>query len=64
MKKKYTVLVDVNGGEYSKTVYVWANSITKVGLNVIVADHVKIQFDEHILEIHVTEEGGIVQHDA
>ncbi|OYD13559.1 hypothetical protein CHR37_05025 [Bacillus velezensis] len=55
-KKQYTVLVDVNGGEYTKTVDVWANNVTKVDLDVIMADDVKIKFDEYILEIHVTEE--------
>ncbi|MGE6627839.1 hypothetical protein [Bacillus pumilus] len=57
-KSQYTILVDVNEGEYVKTVDVWANNITKVGLSVIMADDVKIKFDEHIIDIHVTEGGN------
>lgn len=55
-KIEYYVEVDCNGGEYVNHTVITCKKLKKIDEKTVMADNVKIQFDEQILDI--TDNGG------
>lgn len=53
---EYYIEVDCNGGEYINNTVITCKKLKKVNEKTVIADNVKIEFDEQILNI--TTNGG------
>ena len=53
MKKKWCIEISQNGWEYTGYAYIKAENVKKILKNTVIADNIKIEFDEDIKEPYI-----------